>query len=162
MDQFPKTRTQNLIIQGFEDELLVYDRQRHKAHCLNRTAALIWKHCDGRTSVAEISRALGKEIETEVEIDEQIVWHALRQFERDHLLEARVVMRREPVATMSAGVDRRRVMRMLGLSAMIALPLVTSMVAPTAAEAATCTPANGVCSASAQCCSGLCNQNTCI
>ena len=90
MKQFPKARKEKLIVQGFKDELLIYDKERHEAHCLNRTAALVWKHCDGRTSVAEISRRLGEEIEGEAAMDERLVWYALKQFKRDHLLEERL------------------------------------------------------------------------
>jgi hypothetical protein len=50
----PCARTEGLVVQTLADEVLVYDLERHKAHCLNHAAALIWKHCDGRTSVAEM------------------------------------------------------------------------------------------------------------
>src|SRR6266536_4274689 len=62
MQNFPKARKAELIVREFADELLVYDKKRHEAHCLNRTAAVIWKHCDGRTSVAEIAQHLAHEI----------------------------------------------------------------------------------------------------
>jgi hypothetical protein len=161
MKKFPKARTAKLVVQKFNDELLVYDRQRHEAHCLNQTAALIWKQCDGRTSVAEISRRLKEDSGAETNIDEQIVWYGLEQLERDNLLEPGLDASLRVLPTVS-GLNRRQMMRALGLTAAIALPLVTSMVAPTAAQAATCTPANGVCTASAQCCSGICNQGSCL
>jgi hypothetical protein len=40
----PRVRKKNLIIDELADEVLVYDLDRHKAHCLNRTAALVWKN----------------------------------------------------------------------------------------------------------------------
>jgi hypothetical protein len=54
----PFARTHQLIVQEVPDEVLVYDLDRHKAHCLNRTSAIVWKHCDGKTTVAEAKRLL--------------------------------------------------------------------------------------------------------
>lgn len=162
MKQFPKSRTEKLVVQDFNDELLVYDRQRHKAHCLNQTAALIWKQCDGRTSVAEISRRLGEESGASGMIDEKIVWYGLEQLKRDHLLEPALDTSRGLSQPTSGRVNRRQMMRALGLTAAVALPVVTSMVAPTAAQAGSCTQANGVCSTPVQCCSGVCNNGSCV
>ncbi|MBW1688466.1 MAG: PqqD family protein, partial [Deltaproteobacteria bacterium] len=69
------------------DELLVYDLERHKAHCLNPTAALVFKHCDGRTSVKQIARTLGSELEFAA--DERLVWLSLERLGKANLLEAR-------------------------------------------------------------------------
>jgi hypothetical protein len=46
---------------GVPDEVLIYDLKQHKAHCLNKTAALVWNHCDGETSVSEMATLLQKE-----------------------------------------------------------------------------------------------------
>ena len=37
----PRARQDELIVEELQDETLVYDLQRHKARCLNRTAALV-------------------------------------------------------------------------------------------------------------------------
>jgi coenzyme PQQ synthesis protein D (PqqD) len=159
MKTFPKAKKDKLVVRELADELLVYDRERHEAHCLNRTAALVWKHCDGRTSVAEITRRLAKDINGDQPVDERIVWCALNQFKRDHLLEESLEV---PAGMlMNGGLNRRQVMRVLGIS-IVALPLVTSMIAPTPAQAATCIAAGGPCTSSAQCCNGVClGNNTC-
>ena len=52
----PRMREQGLVVDDLPDEVLVYDLDRHQAHCLNRTAALVWRHCDGQTTVKEIAR----------------------------------------------------------------------------------------------------------
>lgn len=44
------------------DELLVYDRGRGRAHCLNRTAARVWRLWDGRRSIPEIAAELSREL----------------------------------------------------------------------------------------------------
>ncbi|HSF29055.1 MAG TPA: PqqD family protein [Candidatus Tectomicrobia bacterium] len=151
----PSARTEGIVVQALPDEVLVYDLERHKAHCLNRTAALIWKQCNGQTSVTEMICILEQELKTPV--PEGVVWLALRQLGRAHLLAERV--------DRSAGqamMSRRAVIRRLGWGAALTLPLVTSIVAPTAVEAATCLPSLSPCTSGAQCCSGLCVSFFCV
>ena len=57
-ESMPQARTTDLLIEVLRDETLVYDLRRHRAHCLNRAAALVWKHCDGRTTVAATATIL--------------------------------------------------------------------------------------------------------
>ena len=57
-----------------------------------------------------------------------------------------------------AGLTRRDVMRRLGTAASMALPVVTSVVAPTAAQAQSCLPLGAQCTLSPQCCSGNCED----
>ena len=161
MQTFPKARKSKLIVREFADELLVYDKKRHEAHCLNRTAAVIWKHCDGRTSIAEIAGRLASEVGESGPVDERVVWHALNQFRRDHLLEETIEIPSQMLAPLKAGVTRRQAIRALGLTAVVALPLVTSMVAPTPAQAVSCLGPGSACTTSAQCCNGSCTSGTC-
>lgn len=154
MDTFPQARKDGLVIQELPDELLVYDERRNKAHCLNRTAALIWKQCNGHRDVAAISTQVSRSLGATV--SEEAVWFALSQFKRDHLLEENLTL---PPSL--SGMNRRQMVRTLGLAAVVAVPLVTSIVAPTPAQAATCLPTGATCTSSAQCCSGLCNTGTC-
>jgi hypothetical protein len=154
----PKARAAGLVVREIADEVVVYDLERHRAVCLNRTAALVWKHCDGRTSVAGLSRLLAPELGSPGA--EELVWLALEQLGRDRLLEERVA---RPAAL--AGVSRRELVRRLGLAAAASLPLVTSIIAPTAAQAASCKETGASCSAPAECCSGLCPgapSGTCV
>lgn len=46
----PRARSQKLVVQELNGETLVYDLQKHKAYCLNRTASQLWRACDGRTN----------------------------------------------------------------------------------------------------------------
>jgi hypothetical protein len=75
---------------------------------------------------------------------------ALRQLDRLQLLEQTIKLPLQLV-----GVSRRQMIRNLGLAAAVAVPLVTSIVAPTAAQAATCVPSGQPCSTSILCCSVL-------
>src|SRR6266498_3512906 len=43
----PRARTEDLIVEALPTETLVYDTRTHLAHCLNLSAATVWKHCDG-------------------------------------------------------------------------------------------------------------------
>jgi hypothetical protein len=164
MKRYPKARKDNVIARELGDEVLIYDRSRDKALCLNRTAAFVWKQCNGRTSIEQIADRLGSEMSSDFEtpIDERLVWYAISQLRREHLLEDRVEIPRRVLASLNGHLDRRQVMRALGLAAIVALPLVSSIIAPTAAQAATCIPSGGVCTSGPQCCSQLCNQGTCI
>lgn len=149
----PEARREGLVIQELADEVLVYDRERNKALCLNQTAALVWKHCDGKTPVSEVARALEERVHAPV--DEELIWLGIQQLNKAHLLEQ---ARRLP----ERGMSRRQVIRRIGLGAAVAAPLVTSILAPAAAHAATCVGNGGSCTTSAQCCSGcLCSSNVC-
>src|ERR1700674_441139 len=82
--QKPLARKAGLVIQELPDEVLVYDLERDRAHCLNQTAAFVWQRCDGRTSTGEIARSLGQEVNAAV--DEKVVWFAIDQLGRNHLM----------------------------------------------------------------------------
>ena len=150
MDKMPHARRSGLIIKEADSEVLIYDLERDKAHCLNDTAARVWQYCDGETTLAEACSSLTRELNAPC--DEQVIWYALRQFEKDNLLEQKV----ELPAMILSGMNRRQMVRALGLGAIIAVPLVTSIVAPTPAQAATQFPAGTPCVAPIECTSGLC------
>jgi hypothetical protein len=152
--QTPLARKQGLVIQKLPDEVLVYDLDRDKAHCLNQTAALVWEQCNGRATTADIAQSLGERLS--VPVDEKVVWFALDQLRRNHLLDQPPVL-----PPNMAGMNRREMVRALGIAAVVAVPVITSIIAPTPAQASTCTPSGGSCATSATCCSGVCNTNVC-
>lgn len=127
----PHARQEGLVVQEIPDEVLVYDLERHEAHCLNPTAARVWKYCDGRTSVPDIAHRLQHELNTPV--DETVVWYALERLDKSNLLQARVAR-----SAGAAKVSRRDVLGKLGIGTVLAIPLITSIVAPTAAQ--NCSP----------------------
>jgi len=146
----PRAREESLIVKTLSDEVLVYDLNADKAHCLNRTAAFVWNNCDGRKSVSEITRLLREELQAPV--DENVVWLALDQLEKFQLLQERAA---KPANV--NGMSRRQLVRSLGLVA-ISLPLITSIVAPTPAQAATLLPPGSCCNSPNDCQSNSCNQ----
>jgi hypothetical protein len=149
----PLRRKEGLVIQELPDEVLVYDLDRDRAHCLNQTAAFVWQHCDGRTTAGEIARSLGRKVNASV--DEKLVWFAIDQLGRNHLMATRAVP-----PQLAAGLNRREMVRALGLAAAVAVPVVATIVAPTPAQASTCVASGGACTTGAQCCSGICNGGT--
>ena len=151
MEKMPQARKSGLIIQEVDGEVLIYDQVSNKAHCLNQTAAKVWKYCDGETTLADACSALSRDLETPV--NEKLIWYAVDQFSKDKLLEQGIA----PPAFMIPGMNRRQMVRTLGLAAIVAVPLVTTIVAPTPAQAATCLASGQTCTASVQCCSNLCS-----
>src|SRR5580693_5942561 len=86
----PLARREELVIEEFADEILVYDVKRHRGHCLNSTAALVWRRCDGRTTVADVAATLQEEMS--LPASEAVVWMALDRLARAQLLVARVTV----------------------------------------------------------------------
>ncbi len=76
------------------DEVLIYDLDTNKAHCLNQTASLVWKACDGKKSVAEITQNLEKELNASV--PEDLVWLAIDQLSQDNLLQKEIKTKFSP------------------------------------------------------------------
>lgn len=151
----PRARAERLVVRELAEEVLVYDLDTHKAVCLNSTAAAVWRLCDGRHTASDIRRKLEKT--TDGAVPEELVWLALEQLGKDKLLDASVAR----PANLD-GINRREMMRRVGLTAAIAVPIIASIVAPTAADAASCLPQGAACQESAQCCSGLnCVGDTC-
>lgn len=134
LEQMPLARRRRLVVEDADGETLVYDRDRDRAHCLNRAAAGVWRASDGATTVPEIAHRLGRE---GLPTGEAVVWMALARLQRAGLLEGDV---RLPAT--DQGFSRKEVLRVLGRAAGIALllPAVTSVTAPLAAQAASCVP----------------------
>lgn len=145
----PQMRAHGLAIDDLPDEVLVYDLERHQAHCLNRGAALVWRCSDGKSTPAEIASRLT--VETHAPFSEELVRLALGELEKRHLLDQPAT-----ISAQFAVLSRRQMVRRLGLAAAVAVPLITSIVAPTAVEAATCIPSGSPCSPTVLCCT-VCN-----
>jgi hypothetical protein len=152
----PLARKDDLVVEDFGEEVLIYDQRTDQAHCLSRDAAMVWRVCDGNTSAAGLASALEMEPDT--------VSAAIDQLEAAGLLETLPV----------SGVTRREAtikMAKVG-GAAAAAPMIYSILAPTPALASSqtfclslsCTPG---CSDPTQCCCqttggcGTCHKNGC-
>lgn len=128
MANLPKARSNNIIIQEYGDELLIYDLDVNKAFLLNETSSLIWLECDGNKSLAEIESFVKSKLNTE--FSKELVSIALDQLLDDNLIES------APTFTKHARkFDRREAIKRIGRASAVALPLITGLVAPPAANA---------------------------
>jgi hypothetical protein len=125
----PKARKADLVTRQIPGELLVYDLKRHKAFCLNDTAASVWKNCNGKRTVKDLALALEKE--QHAPIDDKVIWLALDQLEKSNLLQSIVA---RPIGF--APISRRSLLR-AGIITAVTLPLVTMITSPVAAQAGT-------------------------
>src|SRR6185295_6250011 len=130
--QWALARNDELVVQDLPEEVLIYDLKSNKAHCLNKTAAFIWRHCDGHTTAEEIAKMMEEEWRTPV--TEDAVWFAVNKLSKAELLQQRIVL---PEA--KAGMTRRSAMRRLGLGALL-VPVVMTIVSPTAMAGASVPP----------------------
>ncbi len=153
----PKARRNQLVMKEVAGEMLVYDRNSDQAHCLNATAARVWARCDGLTTVAEMAQLLEDEMKTPVA--DEVVWFALEQLRKARLL--REPLMQEPMSrpAQMRQMSRRVLVRRLGIAAAVTVPLVTSIIAPTAVAAASCLPSGATCTGNVQCCSNNCVDN---
>jgi hypothetical protein len=117
----PMARQIGLVVQEMPDEVLIYDLDRDKAHCLNNSAALVWKFCDGSRSAADIAR----EFKTQGvgEVSEDFVWLAIDQLTEKSLLQSEITPK-------FRGQSRRQVIKTIGLASTVLLPVIASLVTP--------------------------------
>ena len=120
----PLARKESLIVKELDGETLIYDMERDKAHCLNSTAALVWKNCDGQRTVSQLHELIEKDAGSPV--PEEIVWLALDQLENFKLLAETPA---KPFQL--TGMSRRSLVKRIGFAA-LALPVIISISAPPA------------------------------
>ena len=117
----PVARRSGLVVQEMENEVLVYDVARNRAHCLNETAASVWRECNGKRTPEQIAEGL--ETQMGVTVPVELVWLAIEQFADSELLENTEFRR-------TTKRSRREAIKTIGLATMISLPVVASLVAP--------------------------------
>lgn len=122
----PRSRKENLVVQELDGEVLIYDLQTNKAFCLNITSALVWQACDGTKNIAAISKWVSEKLDSAN--NEDLVWLALDQLKKERLIENGA-----EINSHFEGLSRRQVIKKIGLGSMIAIPVVSSLVAPVAA-----------------------------
>jgi hypothetical protein len=123
----PQARSERLVTRIVGGELLVYDLESHKAYCLNPVATQVFRHCDGQTTIGEMALRIGSALG--VPIDEQAIRLGLVRLEKAHLL-------LEGSVDPTLRTSRRDVLRTLGRTAMVVVPVVTALTVPTPAQAA--------------------------
>jgi hypothetical protein len=147
----PQRRLEGLVVKAVDDELLIYDLDSHRSHALSPLAAALWRRCDGRQTPSALAQAL--------RVPEVAVTYGLGALSDARLLR-----------TPAPWISRREALRWVGATT---LPLVHSIIAPTAAQAQSvitppgggngggtpppdlCLPPEFQCATTAQCCAGL-------
>jgi hypothetical protein len=94
-ESLPRARRDGLLEETVGEELLLYDRDSHTAHCLSPIAACVWRHCDGEHNATELAELAGA--------SESIVADALHELREKHLLDAEPELMQSTIP----GVSRR-------------------------------------------------------
>jgi hypothetical protein len=128
----PRTRP-NLLVEELPDETLVYDLERHRGHCLNRHAALLMAHADGKRDVSQLAKVL--ETSLGEPVSEEIVRLGLDRLRRAHLVEWDEGFPRKE------DLSRREAIRALA-AAGVSLPSVLTIAAAVAPPGTKITPAS--------------------
>lgn len=138
----PLARKKDLLTAKLEGEIVVLDTKTNRAVGLNSSMALIWRHCDGETTVAQIVDVLRQKLHPSA--DETSVWHALKKLQKAKLLEEGV-----PIPERVNSPSRRELFKVLG----VGVGAITVMLIPTPAGAVSCV-AKGASCLVLPCCSG--------
>ena len=136
-----------LIARRIGDELLLFDEQTSTAHCLNGIAGEMWMTCERESSAIEVIEVLRPNWP---DIEEEVVWASLSKLAAEGLLETTV---QENIST-----GRRELIRKLGFTAAVVLPIVMTsvLIPPAAAAASPCGMTGSLCGAGhPPCCAGF-------
>jgi Coenzyme PQQ synthesis protein D (PqqD) len=128
----PLARTDGLLTEDVDGEVLVFDEAHEIACRLNDSAALVWRHCDGKRTIADLVAVLTSEFGDVA--DEDMVMIALDNLVEHELIESGYEPR-DPSATK---YSRRNFIRRIGTAAVAATsaPIVYSMLVPAPSAAA--------------------------
>ncbi len=146
-----RVRTEELLVEEVGTDLVIYDLKTDHAHLLNESTAMVWQLADGNRTVADITPLICARLG--VEPNDAVVWEALNQLAGAGLAD-------EVADAPSDGMSRRKLLRNIGLAA-VAAPVVVSILAPTAAMAASGTMNGASCTNACNCASRNCQSNVC-
>jgi hypothetical protein len=115
----PLARKSDLFAEQLPNEVVLYDKNSNKVHCLNKTAATVWENSDGSHTVEELAQIVGAKLGTAV--DTNMVLLAVAELEKADLMETGSVEIPHPAVT-----SRREV---VGKVALAGAALVATMMA---------------------------------
>src|SRR5580704_6772133 len=127
----PLARTDGLLTESLQGELLVYDLKGDIAVHLNRTAAIVWRACDGHHTVPDLVALVERELGEAA--DQDVVLMALDTLWTHGLISSGYEERDGAAVALS----RRRFFRRVGVlgGATLSAPVVYSALIPSAAAA---------------------------
>jgi len=130
----PLARPEQFIIEEVGNDVIVYDRTIKKAHSLNPSVAWIWRQCDGKTDIDELSARFERHFNTTDGAD--FVLAGLEQLKTAGLLEIEGDSLSSEIGPM---ISRRSA---LGAGSAI-FPLIATVLVPSAAAAKSAGPPPG-------------------
>lgn len=150
---FPAARADGLLVEKVGNDTVVYDVEAKEAHCLKGLASLVFAGADGKTSAEDLAAAAEKSLGEPVTYAQ--VQDAIAQLEGIALLDTPLLLK--------DGLSRREVVKKAGYAgaaATVLSPLITTLMTPTAAFAASsiATGCSG-CGKNPDCVSNHCCQN---
>lgn len=131
----PLARKNDIVLQEFDEEFLLYDLKLNKAFALNSTSSRVWQNCDGKNTVSEIADKLSVELKELV--SEDLVWLTLEKLKKEKLIDDN-----SDFVSPFDTISRREVIRRVGVGSLVALPVIASLIAPSAIYAASCADSN--------------------
>jgi len=123
----PLARKSDLFAEKLPNEVVLYDKNNNKVHCLNKTAAAIWESADGTRTVDELAKI--------VAADRDTVLLAIEELEKADLLETGSITVPHPAVT-----SRREAVGKIALAGSV---LVATIVAPSPSAATSGTNSGG-------------------
>ena len=135
MNLLPRARNIDIVVQSLSHELLIYDLKTHQAYQLNETSMIVFQACGDKQTFADLRGRY--------RFSEDLIHLTLDKLNDAHLI--------EDYQSELTGISRREVVRKVGLASVITLPVISVLVAPHPAQAASgsCT-INGACIPSGQ------------
>ncbi len=127
-NEYPLSKTEGFVVQKLKGETLVYNLETNKAICLNETSAIVWEMCDGKTSVPKIAEKITKKLRKPVA--EDLIWLAIDQLKQEDMVD-----NSSELYKAFEGLSRREIIRKVGFASVVAMPIISSVVAPSAAAA---------------------------
>jgi len=80
----PVARSGGVVTHEIGDELIVYDVPGQQMHKLSPAASIVWRHCDGDTSVGDLASIAQQQLGGVR--NEQLVWSCLAQLKKLNLM----------------------------------------------------------------------------
>lgn len=135
MTKLPALRNENIVVQELDTEILIYDMKNNQAYSLNETSAKVYRACGDEMTFEELKRRTN--------FTDELIHLTLEKMQKANLL----IENTNYIDTFN-NINRREIIKRIALSSAVALPVISSIIIPTAANAAS-TPVNPSCGATA-------------
>lgn len=123
MNKMPPARTSDIVVQDLGKEILVYDLVINKAFCLNETTSIVFRYCDNKSDIHDVKLLLK-------DFTDEVIFLALDLLKENNLLQ------NPDYKIPLEDVSRRELIKKVGLMSLVALPMISTVIAPTSTMAA--------------------------